>query len=72
MTNNDTLQPWIKAFSSLSINFSAAWFGLAFITPNFTDVTNTDGALLLTKDIGAGIVFLLTCVYLEKILSEKF
>lgn len=61
---------WLRAYSGLSINLSAAWFGLAIVTPNFSDITTMEGFLTLTRDIMFGIIFLVTCVRIEEFLEK--
>lgn len=61
--------PWLKALSGLCINLSAAWFVLAFVTPNF-ELSRPDAFWVLTYDIYFGIVFLLIAVKLEKYLES--
>lgn len=62
-------KPWLRALSGLSINIAAAWFVLAFITPNYVDITKPEGLLTLTRDVLSGILFLLTSVMIERELS---
>lgn len=58
-------RPWIKAFSGLSINISAAWFAVPFIGPSISFPNDKSDFLVLTSDIGFGIVFLLLTVWCE-------
>lgn len=57
---------WLKALSALSINISAAWFGVVIIAPNFWPLVGFKPLLLLTADIFAGTVFLIVTVRLER------
>ena len=52
-------RPWLKSLAGLSINISAAWFGLALITPNFINSGLGEFLIVLTRDVTFGIVFLL-------------
>lgn len=61
-------QPFLRALASVLGNLSAAWFVVAFITPNFADITSFEGALVLTRDILFGIVFLLAATIIERLL----
>jgi len=36
---------WLKAFSGLSVNLSAAWFGAVLVFPNFSSINNYADAL---------------------------
>lgn len=60
--------PWIKALSAISSNIAAGWFGVTFITPNFTDIFRIEGIVTLTQDILLGILFLIATVLLERLL----
>lgn len=62
-------RPWIKALAGLCINLSAGWFGLAIITPNFSELSETEALLVLTRDVFFGILFLYLTVKLEEYLS---
>ncbi len=68
---NKKYRPLLKSLSALFTNFSAVWFGLAFVTPNFIDITNVEIFLTLTKDIGFGIVYLLLSMEIERILEYE-
>ena len=57
---------WLKAFSGLCINLSAAWFGLAFVTPNFADLSNINILWVLIRDVLFGIVFLVLTAIIER------
>ena len=57
---------WLKAFSGLCINLSAAWFGLAFVTPNFADLSNINILWVLIRDVLFGIVFLVLTAMIER------
>jgi len=61
-----SFKSYIKALSGLSINLSAAWFGLAVVTPNFAALSRLETLIALTKDIGLGILFLLLTIRLEE------
>lgn len=63
-------RPWLKALSSLSINISAAWFGVVIIAPNFLPLEGLKSLLLLTADVSAGILFLIVTVRLERRLEK--
>ncbi|MBI4079547.1 MAG: hypothetical protein HY429_04605 [Candidatus Levybacteria bacterium] len=52
-------RPLIRAFSGLFVNLSAVWFAVAFITPNFSDITTPEGFFALTRNVLSGILFLL-------------
>lgn len=60
------IQAWQKTISGLSINISAGWFGLAFLTPNFTDLLKPENTSILIRDIFFGIVFLILTFFLER------
>ncbi len=60
-------KPWLKAFSTLSINLSAGSFALAFITPNFANINNAGAILFLIRNIIFGIVFFAITVFIESI-----
>lgn len=57
---------WLRMLAGVCGNITAGWFGLAFITPNFVNLSNTDGVIVLTRDVLLGIVFLLIGVLLER------
>lgn len=61
-----TKRAFFKALSSVTGNLSAAWFAIAFITPNLSDFSIIEIILLLTKDIAFGIVFLLATTLIER------
>lgn len=61
----------LRAFANLTGNLSAALFGLAFVTPNFVNLSNLESLFVLIKDIIFGIVFLLVNVLLEKQISNE-
>lgn len=56
----------LRTLSGLSINISAGWVGLAFLTPNFTDLSKPESISILIRDIFFGIVFLLLTFFLER------
>jgi len=58
----------LKALSSVAANISAAWFGLALVTPNFTEISNSDSLFVLTSNVFFGIVFLLISATFERLL----
>lgn len=62
---------FIKALAGLSLNISAAWFALAFITPNFVDLHALEAVIVLTKDIVLGIVFLVLNIIFEQHLKNE-
>lgn len=55
-----------KSLSGLAVNLSAAWFGVAFITPNFVTAPAPGWLLLLLGDLGFGILFLVISFKLER------
>lgn len=61
----------LRASSSVSANLAAAWFAVAFITPNFTDLKNPDAIFFLTKNILLAIVFLGITALLERALANE-
>jgi hypothetical protein len=62
------IPPWIISVSGVCQNLSAAWFGLAFVTPNFTPVNSPEGLFLLTLYTLFGMLFLVFSVRCEQIL----
>ncbi|HBQ50694.1 hypothetical protein A3B42_00895 [Candidatus Daviesbacteria bacterium RIFCSPLOWO2_01_FULL_38_10] len=62
--------PYLKAFSGLSINISAAWFASAFIGTNLAFPRTAIAFIQLTSTILFGIVFLLATVLFEKELEK--
>lgn len=62
--------PWLKAFSQLSINISAAWFATPFIGHALSIPNNLLDFFVLTINIVFGIVFLLLGVFFEKRLEK--
>ena len=64
-------RPWLRTISGIFQNFSAGWFGVAIITPNFTGITSLEDVLTLTLDILFGILFLLLSARLEKLLEYE-
>lgn len=65
-------KPYLKAFSILFGNLSAGWFGLAFITPGFVDITLPGVLFALTKDIIFGSLCLLATVKIEEVIENEF
>lgn len=63
-------RPWLKAFSVISSNISAAWFAVPFIGPSISFPKDKSDFLVLTSDIGFGIVFLLLTVWCERRLEK--
>lgn len=63
-------KPWLRAFSGLFTNLAAAWFAVAFITPNFTNSFSSFLLVALTKDIAFGIICLVATVKIEEILEQ--
>ena len=68
---NKTFRAFLKALSQVFANLSAAWFALAFITPNFGNIFNTKALSVLTVDIIFGIVFLVLATIVERILDYE-
>lgn len=64
-------RPLLKALAAVTGNFSAAWFALAFVTPNFTSIFRLEGVLVLTKNVVLGILFLVATAILEKTLLDE-
>lgn len=60
----------LRALSGLSINLSAGWFALAFITPNIVDISGALDILRLTYDLLFGILFLVITIFIEFKLNE--
>lgn len=58
---------FIISLAGLLLNISAAWFGAAFITPNFTILSSLTGLVLLTGYIILGIL----CFGLSVILLRR-
>jgi len=61
-----TYSAFLKMLSAVMANLSAAWFAIAFITPNFSHLSTIEIMILLTKDISFGIVFLLAATLIER------
>ena len=59
---------FLKALSAVLANLSGAWFTIAFVTPNFSNLPLAETMIVLTKDILLGIVFLLSSALIEKYL----
>lgn len=55
----------LKSLTGLSVNLSATWVALAFITPNFSSLDNPDAVYVLLSDLGFAILFLVLSVILE-------
>lgn len=68
---NKTSRAFLKALSQVFANLSAAWFTLAFITPNFSNAFNTKAIIVLTTDIVFGIVFLALTTIAERIITNE-
>ena len=47
----------LKVVSGFSINLAAVWFGAAFISPNFGEISDPNAVWLLTGDIFLGIFY---------------
>lgn len=62
---------WLKAFSGLCINISAAWFAVPFIGYTISFPKDLRNIFTLTLDIAFGIIFLLITVLCEKKLEKK-
>ena len=62
-----TKKAWIKALAGLTINISAAWFAVTFITPNFVGLSDSKNIVLLFADLFFGIIFLTLTAVLERI-----
>ena len=63
-------KPWLKAYSGLSINISAAWFIAPFIGSNVSLPDSIWDFLVLSWDLTFGILFLLTAVWCERRLGK--
>lgn len=61
-----TTLAFLKALSQVLGNLSATWFAVAFITPNFSNLSSTETLIVLTKDVSFGIVFLLATTLIER------
>lgn len=61
-------RPGLKSLSGLFLNFSAAWFGLAFITPN---IVGDVSPWLLTRNVFFGIFYLLASIQIEALLEYE-
>lgn len=59
---------WLKALSGLFINLSAAWYTLAFITPNFIKL-DSEGLNALIFDVFFGTILLVFTVRVERRLN---
>lgn len=62
---------WFLIMSELLVNLAAAWFGAAFIVPNFTGFQIPWSVLLLLGDLGIGIIFLLVAFKLRKMSKRR-
>lgn len=56
----------IKSLAGLSINLSAAWFGLVLVIPNFWPIKRWEEVWRLIIDSFCGILFLIISFRLEK------
>lgn len=63
-------QPWLKAYSGLSINLSAGYFAAVFIVQGIEQTQYQARFLILTLNIVLGIVFLLLTVWCERRLEK--
>lgn len=63
-------KPWLRVLSGLFVNLGAGWFGLAFITPNFINLSQAVLFFTLIRDIVSGILCLLIAVAIEGVLEE--
>ena len=63
-------RPWLRAFSGLSINLSAAWLAAPVIGPNVSLPKSIWDFLILTLNIILAIVFLLLSVWCERKLKN--
>lgn len=63
---NRTKQAFLKSLAAVTGSLSAAWFAVAFITPNFPNLSTPETLILLTKDISYGIVLLLVTTLIER------
>lgn len=68
---NKTHRGFLKALSAVLANLSGAWFALAFITPNFSNILDKEAIIVLTFDIIFGIVFLVLATIVERILDNE-
>jgi len=59
-------KPWLKAYSGLSINISAAWFGTVFVGPFISLPRTKNEFTLLIWATALGIIFLLLSVWCER------
>lgn len=60
---------FLKSLSAVTSNLSAAWFALALVTPNFTNISNTEIIVVLTRDVVFGILWLVLTVIIERTLA---
>lgn len=65
-----TKRAFLKALSSVTGNLSAAWFAVAFVTPNFTNIFSIKTMSFLTQNIILGIVFLILTAFIERKLAK--
>lgn len=63
-------KPWLRSWSGLSINISAAWFVAPFIGANLTIPTSIWKLAVLIADLLLGIMFLLITVWCERRLQK--
>ncbi len=57
---------WLEAIADLLVNLSAGWFGAIVIVPNFIGLEFPFSLMVLTQNIGNGIVSLAIAVSLKK------
>lgn len=56
----------LRVLSGLFTNLSAGWIGAFLILPNFSDLLLLENQIILTVDMMAAIVCLLTAFWLEE------
>lgn len=61
---------WRAIFSDLLVNLAAGWFGSVLIAPNFSPLSLPEGLAILTVDIIAGTLCLLTAYRLKKSIKQ--
>lgn len=64
-------RPWLRSFSGIFQGLSSAWFGLAFVTPTISSISNFEDVLTLTVDVLFGMLFLTLSVKAEHILEYE-
>lgn len=62
-------KPYLRAFSGLFVNLSAAWFSAVFVTPGLSDFDALSRFLVLTEDIAFGTIFLMATIKLGELLE---